>query len=217
MLSKDYCFYEQSKKLEENHKLKKGIHYIQYRWSLKGGLNTTIIMINDTQIPINIPNNTLTEYILKIIGAWLNTDGNLIDIYGMHDRFSRRYLLNKDDIIWNGRNDFKYLKGKITRNQDLNVSLDEALSELNIEWKDWEDFKLQGINWDWKCDEKDKGRKHFIFVDNMSKHKYKGRIENIHKSLITHVRVKYDFENYSRFNTRNLITCLETGVSISIY
>jgi hypothetical protein len=44
-------------------------------------------------------------------------------------------------------------------------------------------------------------------------HKYKGRIENIHKSLITHVRVKYDFENYSRFNTRNLITCLETGVS----
>jgi hypothetical protein len=71
-------------------------------------------MINDTQIPITIPNNTLTENIMKIIGAWLNTDGNLINIYGMHDKLSRRYLLNKDDILWNGRNDFKYLKAKIT-------------------------------------------------------------------------------------------------------
>jgi hypothetical protein len=25
--------------------------------------------------------------------------------------------------------------------------------------------------------------------------------------------MKYDYENYSRFNTRNLITCLETGIS----
>jgi hypothetical protein len=60
MLSKDYCFYERNKKLKDNHKLKKGIHYIQYRCSLKGGLNTAIIIINDTQIPINISNNTLT-------------------------------------------------------------------------------------------------------------------------------------------------------------
>jgi hypothetical protein len=36
-LSKDYCFYERNKKLKENHKMKKGIHYIQYRCSLKGG------------------------------------------------------------------------------------------------------------------------------------------------------------------------------------
>jgi hypothetical protein len=40
MLSKDYYFYERNKKLEENHKLKKGIHYIQYRCSLKGGGKT---------------------------------------------------------------------------------------------------------------------------------------------------------------------------------
>jgi hypothetical protein len=31
--------------------------------------------------------------------------------------------------------------------------------------------------------------------------------------LISHTRVRYDVENYSRFNTRNLITCLETEVS----
>jgi hypothetical protein len=40
MLSKDYCFYERNKKLKENHKLKKGIHYIQYIFRLKGGGKT---------------------------------------------------------------------------------------------------------------------------------------------------------------------------------
>jgi hypothetical protein len=72
---------------------------------------------------------------------------------------------------------------------------------------------VQGTGWDWKVNEKDNGRKYFNFIDRVSGHKYKGRIENIHKSLISHTRVPYDFENYSRFNTRNLITCLETGAS----
>jgi hypothetical protein len=31
--------------------------------------------------------------------------------------------------------------------------------------------------------------------------------------LITHSKVKYDYENYSRYNTRGLINCLESGVS----
>jgi SNF2 family DNA or RNA helicase len=87
------------------------------------------------------------------------------------------------------------------------------LSELNITWCDWDDFKWQSLGWDWKINEKDNGKKYFNFIDKTSEHKYKGRIENIHKSLIFHTRVAFDFENYSRFNTRNLITCLETGVS----
>jgi hypothetical protein len=37
MLAKGYCFYEGNKRLIENHKLKKGIHYIQYRCNLFGG------------------------------------------------------------------------------------------------------------------------------------------------------------------------------------
>jgi hypothetical protein len=36
ILSKGYCFYEQNKKLKENHQLKRGIHYIRYRCVLKG-------------------------------------------------------------------------------------------------------------------------------------------------------------------------------------
>jgi hypothetical protein len=40
MLSNGYCFYERNKKLKENHQLKKGIHYIQYRCTLKGGGKT---------------------------------------------------------------------------------------------------------------------------------------------------------------------------------
>jgi hypothetical protein len=31
--------------------------------------------------------------------------------------------------------------------------------------------------------------------------------------LITHAKVKYDYDNYSRYNTRGLINCLESGVS----
>jgi hypothetical protein len=114
-LTKNYCFYEKNKILNDNYILTKRIHYIQYKCSFKGGLNKTIIIINDSHIPMNIPNSTLGEEIMRIIGAWINTDGNLIDLYGMHDTFSRKYLIDRNDVIWNGRNDYKYIKTKITR------------------------------------------------------------------------------------------------------
>jgi hypothetical protein len=118
-------------------------------------------------------------------------------------------LLFSEDVkkILNGYCNMKY---KIAKNQDLLKTLEEALGKLNITWCDWEDFVIQRTGWDWKINEKDNGKKYFNFIDNVSKHKYIRRIENIHKSLISHARVKYDFDNYSRFNTRNLITCLET-------
>jgi hypothetical protein len=71
---------------------------------------------------------------MKLIGAWLNTDGNLIDIYGMHDKFSERYLLNNDDIIWNGRNDFKYLKPKITNHKrETSIGINRSKDLINFE------------------------------------------------------------------------------------
>jgi hypothetical protein len=71
--------------------------------------------------------------------------------------------------------------------------LREALNELSIRWCDWEDFELQGVNWEWKINEKDEGKQYFNFIDTTSEHKYKGRIENIHKSVIAHSKVKFDY------------------------
>jgi hypothetical protein len=121
-------------------------------------------------------------------------------------------LLSSEDgkKILNG---YISLNKKIARNQDLVEDLKEALKELNIKWCDWEDSKLQGMNWEWKVNEKDEGKQYFNFIDTTSGHKYKGRKENIHKSVIAHSKVKFDYENYSRFNTRNLITCLDAGIS----
>jgi hypothetical protein len=50
-------------------------------------------------------------------------------------------------------------------------------------------------------------------IDQISKYEYKGNLENINKSLITCAKMKFDYENYSRFNSRGLIYCLETGIS----
>jgi hypothetical protein len=95
------------------------------------------------------------------------------------------------------------LKGKLARNQDLVEDLKEALDKIRIEWCDWKDFVLQRMNWEWKINEKDNGHQYFNFINKSSQHKYKGRRENIHKSVVAHTKVVFDYENYSRFNTRN--------------
>jgi hypothetical protein len=52
----------------------------------------------------------------------------------MHDKFSRRYLLNKDDIIWKGRNDFKYLKAKITnQKREALIGINRSNDLINFE------------------------------------------------------------------------------------
>jgi hypothetical protein len=104
-------------------------------------------------------------------------------------------LLSSEDgkKILNG---YLLLKGKVARNQDLVKDLKEALKWLNIKWCDWDDFVLQGVNWDWKINEKDNWKQYFNFIDTTSQHKYKGIKENIHKSVIAHSKVKYDYENY---------------------
>jgi hypothetical protein len=77
---------------------------------------------------------TLGEEIMKIIGAWLNTDGNLIDLYGMHDKFSRKYLIRKEDTLWNGRNDYKYIKAKITnQKRETLIGINKSNELINFE------------------------------------------------------------------------------------
>jgi hypothetical protein len=91
-------------------------------------------LIKDTQIPIDIPNNTLTEEIMKVIGVWLNTEGNLIDLFGMHNNFSEEYLLDRNDILWNGRNNFKFLKVRIAnQRKDALIGINRSQGLINFE------------------------------------------------------------------------------------
>jgi hypothetical protein len=43
--------------------------------------------------------------------------------------------------------------------------------------------------------------------------KYHGNIKNMHRNLIEHARKSHDFQNYSRFNTIDLINCMQIRVS----
>jgi hypothetical protein len=77
----------------------------------------------------------------------------------------------------------------------------------------WTKFRRDGKAFEW--DKKEKNAKlRFNSIYKVIKHEYKGNIENIHKGLIVHARMKYNYENFSRFNTRGLINCFETGISI---
>jgi hypothetical protein len=134
-LSKGYRFIEENKVLKENQMLEKGTHLIHYRGLIKGGSNITIIIIKDTKIPISLPNNTFTEDVMKIIGGWLNTDGNLIDLYGMLNNFSGEYLLDRNDILWNGKNNFKLLKVGFANQEGrelIGIDRNQGLIKLEI-------------------------------------------------------------------------------------
>jgi hypothetical protein len=91
-------------------------------------------------------------------------------------------------------------------------SFEEALKTLKVELPDWERFKREGLKFNWSVNEKT-GNSEVIIIDKTSEHVYKGKVDNVHKMLITHAKVKYENENYSRYNTRGLINCLESGVS----
>jgi hypothetical protein len=133
-LSKGYRFTEGNKSLNENQMLEKGTHLIHYRCLFKGGSNITIILIKDTKIPVCLPNNTLTEDVMKMIGGWLKTDGNLINLFGMHNNFSGEYLLDRNDILWNGRNDFKLLKVRIaSQGSETLIGINRSQGLINLE------------------------------------------------------------------------------------
>jgi hypothetical protein len=101
---------------------------------------------------------------------------------------------------------------KIAKNQDVIESFEEALETLKVELPDWEIFKSEGQSFSWSVNERT-GNSEVIIIDKISGHVYKRKVDNIHKMLITHAKVRYDYENYSRYNTRGLINCLESGAS----
>jgi hypothetical protein len=70
-------------------------------------------------------------------------------------------------------------------------SFEAAMKSLKAELPDWERCKREGKAFIWSVKEKT-GNSEVIIIDKTSEHVYKGKVENIHKMLITHRKVKYD-------------------------
>jgi hypothetical protein len=71
---------------------------------------------------------------MKMIGGWLNIDGNLINLFGMHNKFSGEYLLDRNDFLWNGRNDFKLLKVRIAnQGREPLIGINRSQGFINFE------------------------------------------------------------------------------------
>jgi hypothetical protein len=107
------------------------------------------------------------------------------------------------------------LQNKIPENQDLIKSLDKALDHLQLEWSDWKDFKNHSNDTDtWNFSDNEKsGQLQFNFKDLRSGSEIKGLLSNIHKSIIVHSKIPYNYDNFTKFNTRPLLGCLESGIS----
>jgi hypothetical protein len=103
-------------------------------------------------------------------------------------------------------------KKKTAQHLDLLGSLEKALGDLNIDWLDWNDFKQKRRSFNWTLNEKT-GKPQFRFIDKTTKETIEGNLLNFHKTIINHARIKYDYDNYTRFNTRGLINCIEAGMS----
>jgi hypothetical protein len=65
---------------------------------------------------------------------------------------------------------------------------------------------------EWNTNEKT-GKKQFRFEYITTGINYEGNLKDVHRSLDNHARIGYDYENYCRFNTRDLVNCMEKGVS----
>jgi hypothetical protein len=62
--------YEGDKLLENNHIIKKGVHYIQIRSHLRGGNNNIWIKISSTILTTPINNEQEMFYLYRLIAAW---------------------------------------------------------------------------------------------------------------------------------------------------
>jgi hypothetical protein len=103
-------------------------------------------------------------------------------------------------------------KKKTAQHLDLLGSIDKALEDLKIDWLDWTDFKQKRRSFSWSTNEKT-GKPQFRFVDKTTNETIEDNLTNFHSTLINHAKIKYDYDNFSRFNTRGLINCMETGIS----
>jgi hypothetical protein len=100
----------------------------------------------------------------------------------------------------------------MAKHRSLIDSIGKTLNRLYIKWVDWDEFKEKRRRFEWTTDKKT-GKRHFRFEDLITCVNYDSNVKNTHRSLVNHARISYDFDNYSKYNTRGLLNCMETGVS----
>jgi hypothetical protein len=103
------------------------------------------------------------------------------------------------------------MKKKVAKHLSLIDFLEEALNHLRIKWLDWNEFGEKRREFEWTGNEKT-DKTQYRYQDKTTSAVYDGNFKNIHRSLVNYARIGYDNENYSRFNTRGLINCIETGI-----
>jgi hypothetical protein len=103
------------------------------------------------------------------------------------------------------------LRRKVAIHLSLVVSLGKALNHLHMKWLEWNKFVQKRRRFEFTTKEKT-GKKQFRFEDLATHIEYGGNLKNIHRSLVNHTRIAWDYQNYKRFNTRGLINCMETGI-----
>jgi hypothetical protein len=136
---------------------------------------------------------------------------NMVDKYGAHKVNHIANLMSTTDggeIL----DDYLNIKRKMTKHLSLIDSLEEGLNHLGTKWIDWEDFVKEMRKFEWTANEKT-NKKQFKFEDKTTRILVESNLKNIHRSLVNHTRIGYDYENYSRFKTRGLIICMETVIS----
>jgi hypothetical protein len=111
-------------------------------------------------------------------------------------------------------NGYIHFLKKIASNQDLIGFFEKTLNHWKLDWPDWERFKADRLNFEWTSNEKKNGKLQFHFINERTKHEYCGKVENIHKCLIEHARIVYDYDNYSRYNTRGSLIKSEPVFSL---
>jgi hypothetical protein len=97
-LTKNNHFYENNKLIEDNHIIKKGVHFIHFRSYLKGGSNNIFIKISSTILttPINNEQNMFDLY--RLVATWTCTNVSSFSIQGEDFDGLRRILCHNDTI-----------------------------------------------------------------------------------------------------------------------
>jgi hypothetical protein len=90
--------------------------------------------------------------------------------------------------------DYISMKKKVAKYLSLIDSLEEALNHLRIKWLDWNEFVEKRRKFEWTRNEKT-NKTQFRFKDKTTGAVYDGNLKNIHRNLVNHARIVYDYEN----------------------
>jgi hypothetical protein len=100
--------------------------------------------------------------------------------------------------------DYLNIRKKAAKHLSIIDSLEQALKHLGIKWLDRDEFFEKRRRFEWTLNEKT-SKTQFRFQDETTGSIYDGNLKNIHRSLVNHARIVYDYEMYGRFNARGLI------------